>query len=180
MIYNIKERSIPLQILQDKIILHTNNKVKIICFRNDINNKDEEIIIIFKGENNIEKILSQIEKVDFKFWLKDRDFKLDFIDELEIEEYGCKLMIINKNIKLKLGKVFLKNKIRNAKLNLIDFKYKITNELKGQLGNEIEKSLMATGYLKKILLKVLTMMLCFDVKSLHYQMNLIYLILQII
>ena len=56
-----------------------------------------EIIFIFEEEKNMEQIINDIENDNIKFWLKDRYFGMQGPDELEIEEKGCKLRIINKN-----------------------------------------------------------------------------------
>ena len=131
MVYNITETSVPLKFLKDKIILHITGNIKIIFFKNDVNNADEEIILIFledqekteikdkeKNDNKNkaikESILAEIDKEDFKDWLKNRYFEMDGPDELEINEKGCKIKIINKNLKLK-GKNLFQNNDNNTK-----------------------------------------------------------------
>ena len=101
--YNIIEKSVPLAFFNDKIILHINNNTKLFCFRDDITKKDMEIIIIFQEQGNIHQILSDINKTNFRYWLKDKGFQMDGPDELDIEEQGCKMKIINKKLILQFG-----------------------------------------------------------------------------
>ena len=62
-----------------------------------------EIIIIFQEQGNIHQILSDINKTNFRYWLKDKGFQMDGPDELDIEEQGCKMKIINKKLILQFG-----------------------------------------------------------------------------
>ena len=150
MAYNIIEKSVPLAFFKDKIILHINTCTKLFCFRDDITNKDMEIIIIFKEQGNINQIFSDINQTYFRYWLKDKGFHIYGHEELDIEEQVCKFRIINKNLKLQLGLVkknveinsqnqvikdmkFFENKNNNYIIN--HFKNNL-NEIKEQ--NEIE------------------------------------------
>ena len=159
MVYNITETSVPLKFLKDKIILHITGNIKIIFFKNDVNMADEEIILIFledqkkseikDKENNDNKnkaikesILAEIDKEDFKGWLKNRYFEMDGPDESEINEKGCKIKIINKNLKLK-GKNLFQNTIKPI-ITLKAFKYGITKQLKEQLMTKIQEDLAQT------------------------------------
>ena len=101
---NILEISVPLKFLKNKIILTICDHIRLICFKNNKNNVDEEIIFIFLDQNNKNNILSEIEKANIKDWLRDRNFYMDGPDQLLIEEQGCQIKIINKNLKLKLEK----------------------------------------------------------------------------
>ena len=100
----IKERSLPLKFLKDKIILRISDNIKIVYFKNDSNNNDEEFIVIFKEQKNKEKISADIEKSNFKEWLRNRLINMDGPDEYEFKEKGCTIKVVNKNLKLKLEK----------------------------------------------------------------------------
>ena len=100
----IKERSLPLKFLKDKIILRINDNIKIVYFKNDSNNCDEEFIVIFKEQKNKEKISADIEKSNFKEWLRNRLINMDGPDEYQFKEKGCIIKVVNKNLKLKLEK----------------------------------------------------------------------------
>ena len=123
----IIERPVPLQFCKDIIILHIDSNIKLICFRDDITKKDFEIIIIFKEQKNINKILSDIEKEYFKNWLRNRGFYLEGPDELYIEDQSFNMKIINKNLKLK--NLDSKNNIKNNEQNIINENKKLKNEL---------------------------------------------------
>ena len=73
--------------------------------------ENEKYTINFDNQKNANKILSFIEKTDFKFWLKDKSCQIDGPDELDIEEEGCKMRVINKNVKLRTNET-IKNNIR--------------------------------------------------------------------
>ena len=143
MVYNINERSVPVKFLNDKIILHLEEKVKLICFRNDFTHKDEEIIVVFNETNNKDIILSDIEKQDFKFWLKDRGFQDYGPDELDITEQGCKIRLINKNLKLTILKQMNRVTIGSQTTGLI--KYNLPNDLLDKMQDEEIKILEKTG-----------------------------------
>ena len=134
--YQKKERALPLQFLKNKIILNVNVNTRIIYFKNE-NNVDEEIIIIFLKNDYKNQILQEIEKTDnFKYWLKDKSFDLDVLDELEIEGFGYK--IINKKLKLKnknnVNRVNIGTVVSNT--TLIGFKYNLPDNLKKQLESQ--------------------------------------------
>ena len=141
--YKIKEKTCPLKFLNDKIIIHIDDKVKLICFRNDYTKKDEEIIIEFKEFKNKDIILSDIEKQDFKFWLKDRGFQDYGPDELDINEQGCQMKLINKNLKLTILKQMNRVTIGSHETRLI--KYKLSNDLLDKMQAEEIKILGETG-----------------------------------
>jgi len=137
--YIYKERSVPLKFLKNKIILTTNGNTRIIYFKNE-NNVDEEIIIIFLKNDYKSMILKEIEKAEnFQYWLKDKSFDLDFLDELEIEEFGYK--IINKKLKLKSKMNF--NEVNPntivSNTTLIGFKYNFPDNLKNPQNFDIQK-----------------------------------------
>ena len=139
---NINERTIPIKILKDKLILNICTKIKLICFRDESNKADMEIIIIFMEEKNIEQItniINEIENDEIIPWLKNRDFGLHGPDELEIDEKGCKMKIINKNLKLKLN--CLKNsvvpKTVGSKTTLL-VKYNLPANLKKQMETKMD------------------------------------------
>ena len=98
------EVPVTLKFLKNKIILTICEHIRLIYFRNNQNNVDEEIIFIFLKPNNRSKILSDIEKANIKEWLRERSFYMDGPDELLIKEQGCEIKIINKNLKLKMDK----------------------------------------------------------------------------
>ena len=137
--YNIIEKSVPVKFLHDKIILNINSNIILICFRNDVNGMDEEIIVIFLTPNNKEKIIYEIEKEDFKGWLKNRNFEMDSPDEMEMDEQGCKLKIINKNLKLKM----LLNK-NTCKSGTTLVKFNLPENLKIQMQTVIQENLSKT------------------------------------
>ena len=60
---------VTLKFLKNKIILTICEHIRLIYFRNNQNNVDEEIIFIFLKPNNRSKILSDIEKANIKEWL---------------------------------------------------------------------------------------------------------------
>ena len=110
-----------------------NENTRIIYFKNN-NNVNEEIIIIFLKNDYKSMILKEIEKAEnFQYWLKDKSFDLDFLDELEIEEFGYK--IIDKKLKLKSKMNF--NKVNPntivSNTTLIGFKYNFPDNLKNQM-----------------------------------------------
>ena len=82
MVYHIEEKSVPLLFLKDKIILHISGNIKIIFFKNDVNNVNEEIVLIFLDDENKKNtdikadILKEIAEKDFKEWLKNRSFQM--------------------------------------------------------------------------------------------------------
>ena len=134
--YEKKERALPLQFLKNKIILNVNVNTRIIYFKNE-KNVDEEIIIIFLKNDYKNQILQEIEKTDnFKYWLKDKSFDLDVLDELEIEGFGYK--IINKKLKLKnknnVNRVNIGTVVSNT--TLIGFKYNLPDNLKKQIESQ--------------------------------------------
>ena len=127
------ERSRPLKFLKNKIILTINENTRIIYFKNE-NNDDEEIIIKFLKNDYKSIILTEIENADnFKYWLKDKSFDLDNLDELEIEGFGFK--IINKKLKLKSRMNF--NRVNPSTIvsdtTLFAFKCQLSDNLKTQL-----------------------------------------------
>ena len=145
--YNIIEKPVPLTFSKDKIILHINNITKLFCFRVDNTNntkKDMEIIINFDNQKNANKILSFIEKTDFKFWLKDKSCQIDGPDELDIEEEGCKMRVINKNVKLRLkfdrNKVAIDNQIKS---------FGIPDDLKAEIQTKMLDIYKQTGIIKE-------------------------------
>ena len=123
----IIERPVPLQFSKDIVILHIDSNIKLICFRDDLTKKYYEIIIIFKEQKNINKILSDIGKEYFKNWLQNRRFSLEGPTELYLESQGCKMKIINKNLKLKNED--LKNNIKINEQNIMNNNEKLRNEL---------------------------------------------------
>ena len=143
MVYHIVEKSVPIKFLKDKLLFNIGNNIKIICFKNDLKRRDEEIIIIFKEQKNKDIILSDIEKENFILWLKKRNFELDYPDELEIIEHDCKIKIINRNLKLKNG--IFKNKLLLNKFvidnNLLAIKFNLTNELQTLIQSQVEENL---------------------------------------
>ena len=146
MVYNVKEKHIILKFLKDKIILNISDNIRIICFRNG--NIDEEIIIVFIEQKNKDKILSDIEQQDFKYWLKDRSFESDGPDELQFQEQECKIKIINKNLKLKKNKL-IRNSIKPnttySNTTLLKVKYfQIPGNLKESLRTNIEENFSQT------------------------------------
>ena len=143
MTYSIKEKSVPVKFLSDKILFNIGNNIKIVCFKNNPKKRNEEIIIIFYEQKNKEKILSDIEKENFILWLRSRNFELDYPDELEIVEQECKIKIINRNLKLKNGifkNVFMRNKFALVN-NLLDIKFNLTDELNTLIQSQIEENL---------------------------------------
>ena len=144
MAYNIIEKPVPLTFFNDKIILHINNNTKLFCFRDDITNKDMEIIIIFKEQGNIEQILNDINQTNFKYWLKDKSFQMDGPDELEVEEQGWKMKIINKNLKLNLrltqNKVVIDNQFKS---------FEIPEDLKAEMQTKVLEIHKKTGIIKE-------------------------------
>ena len=143
MTYSIKEKSVPVKFLNDKILFNIGNNIKIVCFKNNPKKRNEEIIIIFYEQKNKEKILSDIEKENFILWLRSRNFELDYPDELEIVEQECKIKIINRNLKLKNGifkNVFMRNKFALVN-NLLDIKFNLTDELNTLIQSQIEENL---------------------------------------
>ena len=137
--YNIIEKSVPVKFLHDKIILNINSNIILICFRNDVNGMDEEIIVIFLTPNNKDKILNDIENENFKGWLKNRYFEMDSPDEMEMDEQGCKLKVINKNLKLKM----LLNK-NTCKSGTTLVKFNLPENLKIQMQTVIQENLSKT------------------------------------
>ena len=109
----VLEKACPLIFLDDKIILFINKYTRLICYRDEKTKKDMEIIIIFKTESNIDKILEDIKKSKIKEWLEKRKFFSDGPDELEIEEKKCKIQLINKNLKLIMLKHFNRVSIKS-------------------------------------------------------------------
>ena len=99
--YKVNEKSIPVKFIKEKILFDINKNTKIILFQNNIKKIIEEIIIIFKDQNNKDKILNDIENENIISWLKKRNFEIDSLDELEILEQGSKITIINRNLKMK-------------------------------------------------------------------------------
>ena len=140
MIYDIVEKSIPIKILQDKIIFDIENNIKIIGFPDYSAKKDNEIIIIFKDQINQNKILSDIEKENLKTWLKKRNIEIDLFEEIEIKEQGCQIKIINRVLKLKHEK--MKNeivpKLGGLDDSLIRMKFNLPNNLKEQMKSQVE------------------------------------------
>ena len=130
--YNIFEKSCPLKFLPDKIILYINENTRLICFRNDFTGDDEQVIIIFMGQQNKDIISNQIEKENFKGWLKDRQFEMNSPVEKEMDEQGCKIKIINKNLKLKEMKYT--NKVA---INSNITKYQLSEDLKNQINSQV-------------------------------------------
>ena len=134
--YDKRERSRPLKFLKNRIILTINENTRIIYFK-DENNVNKEIIIIFLKNDYKNTILQEIEKTDnFKYWLKDKSFDLDVLDELEIEGFGYK--IINKKLKLKnknnVNRVNIGTVVSNT--TLIGFKYNLPDNLKKQMESQ--------------------------------------------
>ena len=109
----VLEKACPLIFLDDKIILFINKYTRLICYRDEKTKKDMEIIIIFKTKLNIDKILEDIEKSKIKEWLEKRKFFSDGPDELEIEEKKCKILLINKTLKLIMYKHFNRVSIKS-------------------------------------------------------------------
>ena len=152
MIYNIIEKSVPIKFLKDKLILNINNSTKLICFRNELNNVDEEVIIIFINNKNNDKILYEIENEDFKGWLKNRSFEMTGPDELELEEQECKFKIINKNLKLKQRNIIKNSVVPNIGDNqtlLIKNQYILPNNLKDLIESQVEENIRKTMGRKK-------------------------------
>ena len=148
MVYNINEKRVPLKFLSDKIILYINENTYIICFRNGPIN--EEIIIIFLGGENINKILSEIENSNIKYWLKDKNFDLNYQAELDVQEKGCKYKIINKNLKLAGFAQNCINPNKNLGENaLIRNTYKLPEVLKNQLQTQIQEIISQTYLMQK-------------------------------
>ena len=145
--YNIREKSVPLTFLEGKIILSISNNIRDILFQNDVKSDNEEIVIIFLEEKNKDKILKDIFNEDFKVWLNNRFFDLDSLDELEMEEKGCKIKIINKKLKLKHSKL-IRNSIKPntvvSNTTLIGFKYGLTKELNNIILSKVQEDLSKT------------------------------------
>ena len=145
--YNIREKSVPLTFLEGKIILRINNNIRDILFQNDVKSDNEEIVIIFLEDKNKDKILKDIFNEDFKVWLNNRFFDLDSLDELEMEEKGCKIKIINKKLKLKHSKL-IRNSIKPntvvSNTTLIGFKYGLTKELNNIILSKVQEDLSKT------------------------------------
>ena len=142
MVYNVIEKSIPVKILNDKIIFDIGFNIKIICYPDYIKKVDEEIIIIFKELNNKDAILSDIEKEDFKLWLQKRNFDMNSIAPLNISEQGCLIQIINRALIIKHKIIFQKNRI-NPKTtrideNLMNIRFNLPNDLKTKIGNQVQ------------------------------------------
>ena len=125
----IIERPIPLKFSKDKIILHIDTNIKIICFKDDITKLDMEIIIIFKKQKSINKILTEIDKQYFKTWLFERGFTVENLDEFDFNEQGCDIKIINKNLKIKNGINGLNFAFNNQNNVLINENQSLRNEL---------------------------------------------------
>ena len=144
MAYNIIEKPVPLTFFNDKIIIHINNNTKLFCFRDDMTNKDMEIIIIFTEQGNNAQIYPYICKENLKYWLKDKGFQMDGPDELEVEEQGCKMKIINKNLKLNLrlaqNKVVIDNQFKS---------FEIPNDLKAEMQTKVLEIYKKTGIVKE-------------------------------
>ena len=148
MVYNINEKRVPLKFLSDKIILYINVNTEIICFRNGPIN--EEIIIFFFEGINKDKILKEIDKTNINYWLKAKNFDLNYQAELDVQEYGCKYKIINKNLKL-AG--FAQNCINPNKIlgenALMRNTYKLPEVLKNQLQTQIQEIISQTYLMQK-------------------------------
>ena len=122
------EKSCPLKFLKDKIILYINTYTRLICYRDEKTKNDIEIIIKYKNDKNIDKVLSSIEKSNIKSWLENKKFYSNGPDELDIVEQGCSMKIINKNLKL----IIAKHK------NRVTVKSDITKFFKGELPEELQ------------------------------------------
>ena len=148
MVYNINEKRVPLKFLSDKIILYINVNTEIICFRNGPIN--EEIIIFFFEGINKDKILKEIDNANINYWLKAKNFDLNYQAELDIQENGCKYKIINKNLKL-AG--FAQNCINPNKIlgenALMRNTYKLPEVLKNQLQTQIQEIISRTYLMQK-------------------------------
>ena len=141
--YKVNEKSIPVKFIKEKILFDINKNTKIILFLNNIKKIIEEIIIIFKDQNNKDKILNDIENENIISWLKKRNFEIDSLDELEILEQGSKITIINRNLKMK-NMINVNKQMQNKKKIeniLIGFKFDLTKDLKTQIQTQVKENL---------------------------------------
>ena len=138
--YNALEVPVPLTFTKNFILLHINNNTKLFCFRDEHTKKDMEIIIQFKWEIDLGKILVEMEQAGgIKYWLKDKNFNMEGPDELDI--HGMKL--INKNLKLKLGLIKNKVSIDNHSKCFV-----IPNDFREKLQTKATEIYSETGLLK--------------------------------
>ena len=141
--YIDNERSRPLQFLKNKIILTITENSRIIYFKNE-KNVDEEIIIIFLKNDYKSTILTEIIKAEnFKYWLKDKSFDLDTLDELEVEGFGYK--IINKKLKLKSKLNFNSVNPSTIASNTTLLKCNLPKNLKAQIQSQQYEIFEKTG-----------------------------------
>ena len=139
----VLEKACPLIFLDDKIILFINKYTRLICYRDEKTKKDMEIIIIFKTESNIDKILEDIKKSKIKDWLEKRKFFSDGPDELEIEEKKCKIQLINKNLKLIMLKHFNRVSIKSKTTKML--KYDLPENLKDKIQYQAQEIIKNTN-----------------------------------
>ena len=142
--YKINEKVCPLLFSINKIILTVSDNSRIIYFKND-KGTEEEILIIFTNTKNKNKILEEIDKADnFNYWLKDRNFNLNSIDEMDLKDDGYK--IINKKLKLKnpLFKNSISPKTINSNTTLIGFNYNLSEEIKAEMLSQVQENYSKT------------------------------------
>ena len=125
------EKSCPLMFLSDKIILIIDKYTRLICYRDEVTKNDMEIIVKFKNEKNIEQILNDIINSKIKDWLEKRNFHSIGPDELDINEKGCQIKLINKNLKLIIKSQ--RNRIDIQSNTTKFFKYNLPQELKNEI-----------------------------------------------
>ena len=125
------EKACPLTFLNDEIILYINKYTRLILYRDEKTKKDIEIIIIFKTDINIDKILKDIKKSKIKDWLEKKKFYSDGPDELDIEENKCKIKLVNKNLKLIKAKHYNRVSIKSNTTKFI--KYDLPEDLKDKI-----------------------------------------------
>ena len=144
-INSLNNKSFPIKIFKEKLILTINEKIYLFIFKEKLSNNYFELLIIFNQENSdINKVLFDLEKEEANEWIKKMNINLISKIRYSIDKYGFKFEIINKSLQC-----IQKKNLRNTLIPRFNKGEEELLNIKGEISRDLEKE-MKTQMIKNL------------------------------